>query len=226
MRPQRHQPLKTLRVGMKPHVPERYVGAKSGNRVNGRGGGGGLGLPKAPVLPVPQHQPQLHFQPPAPRALSQSAATALWLLRHCRQSPPLPFSQTPGAKLTMGGVNRDILPARKVVELVKPSALGLSSAGRGGLGRVQYRQGALEGRGPQGPPQEPLGRQLEEVAKATGGGYCQLQMPLRLALGVRGTVAGHRLRAPGTPYLCMGTGWMRTRSPLAYLFTLGASRTR
>ena len=26
-----------------------------------------------------------------------------------------------------------------------------------------------------------------------GGGYCRLQMPLRLALGVRGTVAGHRL---------------------------------
>ena len=28
-----------------------------------------------------------------------------------------------------------------------------------------------------------------------GGGYCRLQMPLRLALGVRGTVAGHRLGA-------------------------------
>ena len=27
------------------------------------------------------------------------------------------------------------------------------------------------------------------------GGYCWLQMPLRLALGVRGTVAGHRLGA-------------------------------
>ena len=28
-----------------------------------------------------------------------------------------------------------------------------------------------------------------------GGGYCRLQMPLRLALGVRGTVSGHRLGA-------------------------------
>ena len=36
---------------------------------------------------------------------------------------------------------------------------------------------------------------LEEVAKAVGGGYCRLQMPLRLALAVRGTVAGHRLGA-------------------------------
>ena len=38
-----------------------------------------------------------------------------------------------------------------------------------------------------------LGRRLEEVAKAVGGGYCRLQMPLTLALGVRETVAGHRL---------------------------------
>ena len=30
-------------------------------------------------------------------------------------------------------------------------------------------------------------------AEAVGGGYCRLQMPLRPALGVRGTVAGHRL---------------------------------
>ena len=28
-----------------------------------------------------------------------------------------------------------------------------------------------------------------------GGGYCRLQMPPRLALGVRGTVAGRRLGA-------------------------------
>ena len=36
---------------------------------------------------------------------------------------------------------------------------------------------------------------LEEVAKAVGGGYCRLQMPLRLALGVRGAVAGRWLGA-------------------------------
>ena len=50
---------------------------------------------------------------------------------------------------------------------------------------------ALEGKGPQRRPQ----RRLEEVAKAVGGGYCRLQMPSRPALGVRGTVAGHRLGA-------------------------------
>ena len=31
--------------------------------------------------------------------------------------------------------------------------------------------------------------------QAVGGGYCRLQMPLKLALGVRGTVAGHGLGA-------------------------------
>ena len=34
------------------------------------------------------------------------------------------------------------------------------------------------------------------LPKRLGGDYCRLQMPLRLALGVRGTVAGHRLGAP------------------------------
>ena len=48
-------------------------------------------------------------------------------------------------------------------------------------------------KGPQREAQKRLDRRLEEVAEAVGGGYCRLQMPLRLALGVRGTVAGHRL---------------------------------
>ena len=47
-------------------------------------------------------------------------------------------------------------------------------------------------------------RRLEAVAKAVGGGYCRLQMPLRLALGVRGTAAGHR---PGA--LEGGGGYLR-----------------
>ena len=54
---------------------------------------------------------------------------------------------------------------------------------------------AVEGKGPRRRPQKRLDRRLEEVAKAVGGGYCRLQMPLRLALGVRGTVAGRRLGA-------------------------------
>ena len=54
---------------------------------------------------------------------------------------------------------------------------------------------ASEGTGPHDGLQRRLGRRLEEVAKAVGGGCCRLQMPLRPALGVGGTVAGHRLRA-------------------------------
>ena len=68
-----------------------------------------------------------------------------------------------------------------------PHPNGLS-VGRGGGGRD-----ALKGKGPQRRVQRRLDKWLEEVAKAVGGGYCRLQMPLRLAFGVRGTVAGHRV---------------------------------
>ena len=63
--------------------------------------------------------------------------------------------------------------------------------GHGGRGD----RDALEGKGPQRRPKKRLDRRLEEGAKAVGGGYCRLRMPLKLALGVRGTVAGHRLGA-------------------------------
>ena len=49
----------------------------------------------------------------------------------------------------------------------------------------------LEGKKLQRRPQKRLDRRLQEVAKAVGGGYCRLQLPLKLA--VRGTVARHRL---------------------------------
>ena len=51
-------------------------------------------------------------------------------------------------------------------------------------------------KGPRRQPQKRLDRRLQEGAKAVGGGYCRLQMPLKLALAVRETVAGHRLGAP------------------------------
>ena len=64
--------------------------------------------------------------------------------------------------------------------------------GGGGGGRD-----ALEGKGPQRRAQKRLDRRWEEVAKAVGGGYCRFQMPFKLALGVRETVAGRRLGARG-----------------------------
>ena len=56
---------------------------------------------------------------------------------------------------------------------------------------------ALEGKGPRRRPQKRLDRRLEGVAKAVGGGYCRLQMPLTLALGVRGTVRRAQAGRPG-----------------------------
>ena len=67
---------------------------------------------------------------------------------------------------------------------------GTQQTGRGSGGAD-----ALEGKWPQRWPQKRSDRRLEEVAKAVGGGYCRLQMPLKLALAVRRTVAGHRLGA-------------------------------
>ena len=60
---------------------------------------------------------------------------------------------------------------------------------------------ALEGKGSQRRSQKRFDRRLERVAKAVGGGYCRLQMPLKLAPAVRGTVAGHRLGALVGGYL-------------------------
>ena len=80
-----------------------------------------------------------------------------------------------------------------------PKRLNAPAAGTWGWGREGEGQGrdASEGKGPQRRPQKRVERRLEKVAKAVGGGYCRLQMPLRLALGVRETVAGHRLGALG-----------------------------
>ena len=74
-----------------------------------------------------------------------------------------------------------------------PRGRGMSAA----PDREGEPQGCIRREGPPRQPQRRLGRRLEEVAKAVGGGYCRLQMPLRLALGVRGTVAGHGLGALG-----------------------------
>ena len=64
-----------------------------------------------------------------------------------------------------------------------------AQAQAGGRGRD-----ALEEEGPGRRSQRRLGRRLEEVAEAVGGGYCRLQMPSKLTWR-QGTVAGHRLGA-------------------------------
>ena len=126
-----------------------------------------------------------------------------------------------------------------------PGPLGGGELGRGTLGGSSeqgMRHGAckahgdggttrdaLEGKGPQRWLQKPLDRRLEEVAKAVGGGYCRLQMPLKPALGVRGTVAGHSLGAleggGGTPPPLAMHPWGQRRRP-RNLGTLAAKLQR
>ena len=60
-----------------------------------------------------------------------------------------------------------------------------------GMDQQPLARDAVEGKG----PQRRLDRRLEEVAKAVGGSYCRLPMPLKLGLAVRETVAGHWLGA-------------------------------
>ena len=64
---------------------------------------------------------------------------------------------------------------------------------KGPPGRSTAAYGPAQGR--QRRLRKRLGRRLEEVAKAVGGCYCRLQMPLRLAVAVRETVARHSLGA-------------------------------
>ena len=78
---------------------------------------------------------------------------------------------------------------------VPSAANSVGKCHRGGGGWGLPDRDALEGEGPHRRPQRRLDRRLEEVARAVGGSYCRLQMPLRLALAVKGTVAGHRLGA-------------------------------
>ena len=62
------------------------------------------------------------------------------------------------------------------------------------VGKTGRGRDVLEGGGT-GGPQRRLGRRLEEVADAVGGGYCRLQMPLQWALAAWGKVAGRWLGA-------------------------------
>ena len=107
----------------------------------------------------------------------------------------------------------------------KGEGLGARLVERGNWGsRCLRGRDALEGKGPQRRPQKRLVRRLEEVAEAVGGGYCRLQMPVKLALGVRGTVAGHKPSAleggwggPTPPFQCIpGQGPTETAIPAVH----------
>ena len=69
---------------------------------------------------------------------------------------------------------------------------------------------ALEGKGPQRRPQQRLDRRLGEVATAVGGGYCRLQMPLKLRLGaLEGGGGGGYL----PPFQCIPAQGVKSAAP-------------
>ena len=86
-------------------------------------------------------------------------------------------------------------PPRDALEGKGPQRLNLD-----GTPPPPAPQGCIRREGTSEAATEAVGQALEEVAKAVGGGYCRLQVPLKLALGVRETVAGHRLGA--LSFLC------------------------
>ena len=87
------------------------------------------------------------------------------------------------------------LPSHLVKLIGDICGTGAGMHRRGGGVPQHLSRDAFEEKGPQRRSQRRLGRRLEEVAKAVGGGCCRLQMPLKLVLGVGGAVAGHRLGA-------------------------------
>ena len=67
---------------------------------------------------------------------------------------------------------------------ITPAVSGVPNAPHGGEIESSYSAPAVSG--------VPNNQHRDKII---GDGYCRLQMALRLALGVRGTVAGHRLGA-------------------------------
>ena len=97
---------------------------------------------------------------------------------------------TPSAPTVMPGSS----PASVATECgSRPGRGGGLGVSHQGIEAPPHPKAALEVKGPQRRPRKRLDRRLEEVAKAVGGGSCRLQMPLKLALASRETVAGHRL---------------------------------
>ena len=123
------------------------------------------------------HTPRLRRCCPIPRAGSGSSATKGASCAASAWGPSGTASSTRTWRPITTRSARGRLPP--CVPAARPLCLALRARLRGGRGHRR--------------PQRRLGRRLEEVAKAVGGGYCRLQMPLELALAVRETVAGHRL---------------------------------
>ena len=129
------------------------------------GGGGGAGCVELTGISVPATQ--------RPRPLAEGSAT--WARPSGHIFPNV------GTPRRQGSCSHSSFPP-------DGRSLGCCLRLRRSRGNEEDRmvpRGAFEGKGPQRRPQKRLDRRLEEVAEAVGGGYCRLQMPLKLALAVR-----------------------------------------
>ena len=183
------------------------------------GPGGGGGTPRGcRVVSMSPGYPRGHLSPEPLRKGAAAPTTASTAKQ--RPSAPAPTPPMQRTRSRLPWVNRDAIPDIKQQTQpgtrVQEKAMPHLEAGvwpspstlapppphhSAGTVRVVLALlgpgggGALEGKGPQRRPQRRLGRRLQEVAEAVGGGYYRLQMPLSLALGAREAVAGHRLGA-------------------------------
>ena len=103
--------------------------------------------------------------------------------------PPTEFRGPPGCT---GGARPHPLVAL-CCPLPPPNMLHTAD-GQHFVSRKRRPQGCIRREGTSEVAPEAVG-QAEEVAKAAGGGYCRLAMPLSLALAVRETAAGRRTGA-------------------------------
>ena len=178
----RHQPILPAPISPSSPAPQlsfRFLNNNLVSRVSGRGNGGNqqdtLGVSGNPGL----RSPALNTAHAAPS--STAVAPRAFVVRRIRGPHPQALHGSVRGPLRLGADSD--MEAWLGMRIHADQGPGSQ---RGGSPRD-----ASEGKG----PQRRLGRRLEEVAKAVRGGCCRLQMPLRLALGVRGTVAGHRLGA-------------------------------
>ena len=131
-------------------------------------------------------------------AAEEHASAPPWLQKLSPREDIESLLQTRMAEIKERNARRNSLDSEHLGELEETlKRMGVWERASHGIGRGRHMgvRDTLEGKGPRRRPQERLDRRLEGVVEAVGGSYCRLPMPLKLALGVRGTVAGHRLGA-------------------------------
>ena len=169
----------------------------------GLGGGGGRGVPPPAVVVVSRSNTSLASAPlpwPAGTCRRRYISLLLQLRDQVAHADAFPGGGV-GRREDDGGVGPPGLGEGG------PDLLRHSGGGRewvragegGGVGALRLTAfGVAQGCIRRDRTQKRLGRRLP---KRLWGGYCRLQMPLKLALGVRGTVAGLTLGAPDGGYL-------------------------